>query len=211
MGFSDITCSDLVAIDDVAGIQLKWTINDPWPPTIHYSVEFAEVWAATVNNRADASFQKIGQGLTNYLHAGLQRGETRFYWVRARNKIYQSVAGVMTWVGSYGAWHPESATGGVQGTELSGDILIAPNGYWRHPSGLLHQWGLHSVAGSETIPFPIPYPTAVLNIVACIALGTAANRTASVGLSSLDEFSAWITDNTGGGHSEWIYWQAIGY
>jgi hypothetical protein len=36
---------------------------------------------------AHGSFAKVGEGITDFLHAGLSRGDVRYYWVRARDKI----------------------------------------------------------------------------------------------------------------------------
>jgi hypothetical protein len=162
MGVSDITVAGLAATDDVAGIKLSWTYSDPRDGALpNIALDAVEVWAATTNDRASAS--KVGEGITDFLHAGLSRGDVRYYWIRARNKLPASHGGP-----SYGAWHPSSTTAGVEGTELSGDVLIATNGYWKHPSGLIEQWGRDALAGggATTITFPLAFPTQCFQVVA---------------------------------------------
>src|SRR5690606_9882977 len=62
-----------------------------------------EVWASATNDRSAAL--KVGEGVDAFLHAGVPAGETRFYWVRARNVSLLN-----------GEWHPVSPTAGVAGT-----------------------------------------------------------------------------------------------
>ena len=135
MAASDITVAGLAATGDVKGIKLAWTYNDPRNNALpNIGLDMVEVWASTTNDRATAA--KVGQGITDFLHAGLSRGDVRYYWIKARDNI-----------GGFGPWYPSSPTAGVVGTEVSGDVLIAQNGYWKHPSGLIEQWGRNSLVG----------------------------------------------------------------
>lgn len=101
---SDITCSGLIATSGVGQVVLAWTVSDPNQAGLPYlTLGTVEVWAAAANDRASAA--KIGEALSSLTHAGVPPGETRFYWVRARNAS-----------GLYGDWFPLSATAGVAAT-----------------------------------------------------------------------------------------------
>jgi hypothetical protein len=204
---SDITVAALTAISDVAGIKLQWSYSDPRSGALpNIALDANEVWAATVNNRADGSFAKVGEGITDFLHAGLSRGATRYYWVRARDKI-----------GGLGAFYPSGATSGVSGTEASGDVLIATNGYWKHPSGLIIQWGYDADSGSgdTTVTYPTPFPNSVFSVVCTHQWGSNTTfygvNVSSVGNSSFAASYFQITAGGlvhGGGFMRWI---ATGY
>lgn len=109
---SDIVVSGLVAWPGLGQVELTWAVSDPHAEGLPYlSLDQVEVWAATTNNRANAS--KVREGLVSTIHTGLIEGSTRYYWVKARNKS-----------GFYGDWFPSSATGGIQGTELIGTLTV---------------------------------------------------------------------------------------
>jgi hypothetical protein len=136
MAASDITCAALATISDTQGVKLKWTYSDPRSGALpNIALDAVEVWAASTNDRAGAA--KVGEGIVDFLHAGLGRGDVRYYWVKARDKI-----------GGYGAWYPSGATSGVSGTEASGDVLLNATGYWKLPSGLILEWGNATTNGS---------------------------------------------------------------
>jgi hypothetical protein len=149
MAASDITVAGLTADGDVKGVKLAWTYHDPRNNALpNIGLDMVEVHASATNDRATAT--KVGEGITDFLHAGLSRGAVRYYWIKARDCL-----------GGFGPWYPSSPTAGVVGTEVSGDVLIAQNGYWKHPSGLIEQWGRDALVGggSTTITFPIAFPT----------------------------------------------------
>lgn len=119
MGTSDIAVSGLVAVPRVQGNKLAWTVTDNWPKDSHYSLSAVEVHASLTNDRATAT--KVGEGQTDFLHAGLSEEVTWYYWIKARNKVLS---------GSYGPWHPSSATAGVASKALgqAGTSLALTNG-----------------------------------------------------------------------------------
>lgn len=104
MAFSDITCSALIATGGIGQIVLTWAVNDPNARGLQYlAVETVEVWASATNDRDDAD--KVGEGVTSFTHAGLNEGDTLFYWIKARSRSQQ-----------YGEWFPVSPTAGVSAT-----------------------------------------------------------------------------------------------
>ncbi len=104
MADSDISCSALSATSGVGQIVLAWIVSDPNQAGLPYlTLGTVEVWAAAANNRVGAA--KVGEALSSLTHAGVPPGETRFYWVRARNAS-----------GLYGDWFPLSTTAGVAAT-----------------------------------------------------------------------------------------------
>ena len=112
MADSNITVSGLTAGSAVGQIDLAWAVSDPHAiglPTLQ--LDAVEVWAATTNNRANAS--KIAEGFTSAVHSGLPENSTRYYWIRPRNKS-----------GYYGDWHPAGSTSGVEGKELTKTLTV---------------------------------------------------------------------------------------
>lgn len=207
MANSDITVSGLTAIDDVAGIKLQWTVNDPWPKEMHYSLDAVEVWASATNNRASAT--KIGEGRTDFSHAGLSRGETRYYWCRARDKIVQGGP-------FYGEWYPVSPTAGVQGTELSGDVSIGTSGYWKIPNGLIFQWGVNAFGNGggglpTTVTFSTAFPNACIQVVASGQAGSVYDTTFACDTYTTTTFKGYAHDHTGASVIAGAAWIAIGY
>jgi hypothetical protein len=67
--------TNLTAIGSIKSVALLWTP----PPDPDYA--YAQVWSATVNNRASAVF--VGTGLFNFIHEGLGPTDTRYYWIRS--------------------------------------------------------------------------------------------------------------------------------
>jgi hypothetical protein len=156
MAASDITVAGLTATSDVKGNKLAWTYSDPRSGALpNIALDMVEVHASATNDRSVAT--KVGEGIMDFLHAGLNRGDVRYYWIKARDNI-----------GGYGPWYPSSSTGGVVGTEVSGDVLIATNGYWKHPSGVIEQWGRGALAGggATTISFPLAFPNQCFQVTA---------------------------------------------
>lgn len=113
MGISDITVSGLAAVPTVKGNALTWSVADTWPKGSPYSLDGVEVWAATSNDRALAG--QVAEGIATVVHGTATDAVLRYYWIRPRNRL-----------GSYGAWHPASATAGVPCTSLSPSSLHTP-------------------------------------------------------------------------------------
>lgn len=104
MAASDITILTLTATPTFRGNKISWTYNDPWALTgLHYRLDAVEVWASTTNDRTTAS--KVGEGVTDFLHAGLAEEQTYYYWAKARDRAPPS--------GAYGPFFPTSTTAGV--------------------------------------------------------------------------------------------------
>ena len=90
------TPTSLTATGSVHQITLTTTVTIPEGGVL-------EVWSATVNNRANAV--KLADATsTTFVHTGLSLIDTRYYWVRVRDKY-----------GTTGSWYPSSATNGVVG------------------------------------------------------------------------------------------------
>lgn len=106
MADSDITVAGLVAKPGVQQNKLEWTISDP--NTLPYlALDAVEVWSATADDRADGTFARVGEGITDFVHGGISEEVTRYYWIRPRNMS-----------GFYGDWYPASPTAGISGKSL---------------------------------------------------------------------------------------------
>lgn len=177
---SDIVLSGLTATGGAGQVKLTWDIaTDPHPrglglPYLAYAA--GEVFAAPSNDRSLAV--KVGEGQSDFLHTGLSRGATYYYWVRARNAAA---------VPDYGAWFPVSATGGVIGSENNSDyVALQPmnatalnlngtfnsvanafGGYWRTPNGLIFQWGFLTQPPNCFVQFffPIVFPNDLFSLM----------------------------------------------
>lgn len=104
MADSNITVSGLIISAGVGQLALRWTVNNPNQGGLPYlDIATVEVFASATNDRVSAT--KIGEGLNAFLHAGVTPGQTRYYWIRARDVS-----------GQFGDWFPLSATGGIAGT-----------------------------------------------------------------------------------------------
>lgn len=125
MADSDIAIVGLVVTGGVNQNVLQWAVDDPnisGLPYLRFSV--AEVWMSLSPTMAGAV--KLDDAYSIYVDQGVPLGQQRYYQVRAKNRSDQF--GEFTSVQS--------------ATELSGDfILSAPAGYWKHPSGLIMEWG----------------------------------------------------------------------
>lgn len=195
---SDIELSGLTATGGAGQIKLTWEVaNDPHPrglglPYLAYAA--GEVFAAISNDRSVAV--KVGEGQTDFLHTGLSRGATNYYWVRARNANA---------VPDYGEFFPVSSTAGVLGTETNADfvsfqtmtataynisggtfnsIATAEGGFWRTPNGLIFQWGRITQPANCFIffEFPIVFPGTLFALIP----GASALTTSLVSASVLD-------------------------
>lgn len=142
MADSDITVGGLTAVGGVGQIALSWDkpIDPHSPGGLPYlQLGAVEVWSAASNDRALATKISESGDANSFVHAGLSRGEQRWYWIRPRNRA-----------GSYGEWHPTSATGGVEGVESNNIYLFGQDGFFRNTNGFLTQWG-RAVSSTITI------------------------------------------------------------
>jgi hypothetical protein len=100
---TQVTLSALTAVANVSQVSLQWAITDPSSTGLGYlGLAAVEVWAASTNDRAGAA--KVTEGLTSAVHDGIPEGETRYYWVKPRNRN-----------GTYGSFYPSGTTSGVAG------------------------------------------------------------------------------------------------
>ena len=112
MAASDITVSSLTADGDVKGVKLAWTYHDPRNNALpNIGLDMVEVHASATNDRARGG--KVGEGITDFLHAGLSRGAVRYFWIKARDNI-----------GGFGPWFPSSPTAGIVGTESAATFSL---------------------------------------------------------------------------------------
>lgn len=101
MASSDITVAGLVAEPTLRGNKLKWTYSDPRLNALpNIGLDMVEVHASTTNDRATAT--KVGEGITDFTHAGLVEEQTWYYWIKARD-----------YLGAFGSWYPSGSTSGV--------------------------------------------------------------------------------------------------
>lgn len=110
MADSNIVVSGLAATGGVGQVALTWSVTEASCRS-YLQLDKVEVWASTNNNRANAV--KVGEIFgTQFVHAGLNRSTSRYYWIRARDVS-----------GNLGDFAPAGATAGVVGTTTSN----APN------------------------------------------------------------------------------------
>ena len=144
MADSNIAISNLTAIGGLGQIALKWDLADPNVGGLPYlQFRIVEVWASRTNNFATAT--KIGEATANaFVHAGLSRGETWYYWTVPRDRSNLE-----------GARFPASPTAGVSGTETNSDARLTETGFFKNSNGLLEQWGFTSqFTGAQIVHFP---------------------------------------------------------
>ena len=112
---SNITILGLATEPGFSQIELTYDVNDPHAAGLpSLSLDVVEVWAATANDRAHASFAKVAEGdKVSAVHSGLARGAAHYYWVRAKNRS-----------GLFGDFHPSGATSGVAATEAVGGLTV---------------------------------------------------------------------------------------
>lgn len=129
MADSDITVDSLTLTPGFGQNFAKWTFTDPNANGLDYlKLGAVELWAATANDRADASFAKVAEAVNDTYHV-TDDGVARWYWAKPRNKA-----------GRYGEWHPVSATGGAAVAATS--VIDGFSGFVELPSGIVIQWGL---------------------------------------------------------------------
>jgi len=103
--------------------------------------------------------------------------------------------------------------GTVKAADFDPSLFLASktsNGYQKLPSGLIIQWGANNTsAGSVTATFPIPFPTAVFQVVAVCAV--TAGIIAVVADQQLTYCTLYSHNGAGASVSTPVRWIAIGY
>ena len=87
---------------------------------------------------------------------------------------------------------------------------FADDGYVKLDNGLIMQWGQETVSAStQTVTFPIEFPTACLNVTATSYVVDTGGQTHSPGINTLPTTTQVILNTK----SSWgtIFWQAIGH
>lgn len=136
MADSDITIVGFVVTGGVNQAVLQWAIDDPNVEGLPYlRYRTAEVWYSP--DGVATPYVKIAEAAAG-IHVDpdhlLTAGAVAFYKVRAVNRA-----------GGFGEFSAVQFA-----TEISGDELFtAPNGFWKHPTGLIFEWGQATVAGGQ--------------------------------------------------------------
>lgn len=206
---SDITISGVESFPAQQQVSFKWILSDPHEDggLFYLQCEQVEVWAASDNDASHAIH--VADGLRDALVAGLSRGETLYFWFRPRDRS-----------GNYGAQFPADPFDGIVATEISGDVLIAQDGYWKHPSGLIEQWGRADLAGggpSTSIVFPLPFPNQCFNVTANPLASPSSTIVRAVNVETFDTdtvlLSANLIENGGtvAAPAITVMWQARGF
>lgn len=161
MADSDITVSGLTATGGIGQIALTWDtpVDVHTPDGLPYlQKDVIEVWSSATNNR-DVSSQIGEQPAANsFLHSGIDRGASFYYWIRARNRASPPL---------FGDWFPASSTAGIHGMESNSDVLLSSTGYFKNKNGLIDQWGASAtlVDGTANISFPIQFPNQLFTVM----------------------------------------------
>jgi len=103
--------------------------------------------------------------------------------------------------------------GTVKAADFDPNLFLANKtgyGYQKLPSGLIIQWGNNDTsAGSVTATFPIPFPTAVFQVVAVCAITAA--TIAVVADQTQNNCTLYSHNGAGTAVSTPVHWIAIGY
>jgi len=103
---SDITVTSLTITPGSGHNLAKFAYTDPNANGLpSLKLDAVELWAATSNDRAHASFVKVDEGRDKAAHMGVVEGSTYYYWAKASSAS-----------GRYGDYYPSGATSGVIGT-----------------------------------------------------------------------------------------------
>lgn len=98
-----VSVSNLTVVGGQNLFSAMWSLSSGGTCLPDLLIDAVELWASADNDRANAV--KMQEGLTSAVDAGYQSDVTRYFWIRARDAS-----------GNYSAWHPASATGGVEAT-----------------------------------------------------------------------------------------------
>jgi hypothetical protein len=107
-----------------------------------------------------------------------------------------------------------TVTNGVYTTNFSGtNQSLGANGYQKFPSGLIMQWGTftgHNGGWSSVnVTFPIPFPSATVNVHTTIQAGQLGNTEGSLTVNTVSTTGFTSTSGLSGAFS--VYFLAIGY
>lgn len=151
---------------------------------------------------ADIPFNWSGQAGQPAWVWGGNDGSNAYVWNPANFSVaYAASAGSANTINGYPAaqlWRTDQEAHSFTST-----------GYQKLPSGLIMQWGTHSHVGGtgEIVAFPIPFPTACLNITTSNADGLGGNLNIQAYNLTTTNFTA-KNNNAGAVKSAWL---AIGY
>jgi hypothetical protein len=179
---STITVSSLQATAGFGQNFLSWNYSNPGAGVTGMHLDAIEVWAATANDLTVAS--KVDERKASQFVHVFDDGAQRWYWARARNIF-----------GDFGAWYPTSPTGGVTADATAS---IGQNGYIKHASGLIEQWGRDALTGgggSTTITFPIAFPNQCFNVVANVLGSPSTNVSRSIEVETYDASTVLLSGN----------------
>ena len=204
MANSNIVISNLTATGGLGQIALKWDLVDPNIGGLPYlQFRITEVWASRTNNFATAT--KIGEATANaFVHAGLARGETWYYWIVPRDRSNLE-----------GARFPASLTAGVSGTETNSDARLTETGFFKNSNGLLEQWGFASMfTGQQAVNFPRTF-SQLFSVIATPYSDSRPDLQFVVNLSGLDftKITIGLTALSNGipvASDALVFWQAKG-
>jgi predicted phage tail protein len=147
-GAATLTLSTIPTGTGITATGLTYAIRLDLTFEMFAGFDAVEIWAASVNNRANAV--KVGESAAPvWTHNGLPLIATRYYWIRIRDKF-----------GSYGAWYPESATAGV-----SGSTSTDPTGYLTILIGSITDSQLFADLHERIGTIDTRIPDALLNLV----------------------------------------------
>jgi hypothetical protein len=107
-----------------------------------------------------------------------------------------------------------TVTNGVYTTNFNGaNKSLGANGYQKFPSGLIMQWGTftgHNGGWSSVnVTFPIPFPSATVNVHTTIQAGQLGNTEGSLTVNTISTTGFTSTSGLSGAFS--VYFLAIGY
>jgi hypothetical protein len=88
-----------------------------------------------------------------------------------------------------------------------GSLLIATNGYYVMPGGLIFQWGVAYCGGATTVTFPTNFPNACLNVVVTQKPFRNSGSDGGAGADGYSFSGFTVTQAISGD----IAWQAVGY
>lgn len=91
----------------------------------------------------------------------------------------------------------------------AGASSFGETGYTKLPNGLILQWGTfnHTTSAPQTISFPLVFPAACLNVIACGADGVGLN----LNIQAYNKTTSGVTLHNDNGTAGKTAWQAIGY
>jgi hypothetical protein len=97
--------------------------------------------------------------------------------------------------------------------------VLAQNGRWKSPDGLMLQWGHATVfggGGATTVTFPSPFPNQCFNVQATVIANPSSGLAYTVHVASVAKNNFLLSGNRTDGTAVSapqmdVYWQATGY